>query len=111
MKEKIKKSWAPGMFPSDEEISHAKWLEARAILDKDKIKRMSSRLENRLSKFLQKSVSELKIEFGHPDLIEDGKNNNRILVYFDSKFKIKCERRFEIDPQNTVVGFSSKNCF
>ena len=49
MKEKIEKSWAPGMFPSDEEISHAKWLEARAILDKDKIKRMT--LENGLSKF------------------------------------------------------------
>ena len=28
MKEKIEQSWAPeiGMFPSDEEISHAKWL-------------------------------------------------------------------------------------
>jgi|TARA_B100000287_G_scaffold305830_1_gene288994 hypothetical protein len=77
----------------------------------EKVDRATLKEENRLSKFLQKSVSELKIEFGHPDLIEDGKNNNRILVYFDSKFKIKCERRFEIDPQNTVVGFSSKNCF
>ncbi len=77
----------------------------------EKVDRATLKEENRLSKFLQKSVSELKIEFGHPDLIEDGKNNNRILVYFDSKFKIKCERRFEIDPENTVVGFSSKNCF
>ena len=44
MKEKIEKSWAPELeiFPSDEEISHAKWLEARAILDKDIIKRMTS---------------------------------------------------------------------
>ncbi len=77
----------------------------------EKVDRATLKEENRLSKFLQKSVSELKIEFGHPDLIEDGKNNNRILVYFDSKFKIKCERRFEMDPENTVVGFSSKNCF
>ena len=77
----------------------------------EKVDRATLKEENRLSKFLQKSVSELKIEFGHPDLIEDGKNNNRILVYFDSKFKIKCERRFEIDPENTVVGFSCKNCF
>ena len=51
MTENIEKSWAPGMFPSDVEISHAKLLEARAILDKDKIKRMTSRLENGLSKF------------------------------------------------------------
>ena len=49
MTENIEKSWAPGMFPSDVEISHAKLLEARAILDKDKIKRMT--LDNGLSKF------------------------------------------------------------
>ena len=30
---------------------------------------------------------------------------------FDTKFKIKCERRFEIDKTNKVIGFSSKNCF
>ena len=26
MKERFERSWAPGMFPTDEEISHAKWL-------------------------------------------------------------------------------------
>ena len=26
MKERIEKNWGPGMFPTDEEISHAKWL-------------------------------------------------------------------------------------
>ena len=26
MKERIERSWGPGMFPSDEEISYAKWL-------------------------------------------------------------------------------------
>ena len=26
MKERIEMSWGPGMLPSDEEISHAKWL-------------------------------------------------------------------------------------
>ena len=26
MKVRIERSWGPGMFPSDEEISHAKWL-------------------------------------------------------------------------------------
>ena len=48
MKEKIEKSWAPGMFPSDEEISHVKWLEARAILvlDKDIIKRVTTGLKD-----------------------------------------------------------------
>ena len=67
--------------------------------------------EKKLGKFLQKTESDLKIEFGKPDLIESAKNQNRVLVYYDSKFKIKCERRFEINKKNKVVGFSSKNCF
>jgi len=44
MKERIERSWEPGMFPSDEEISHAKWLEARGALDTDKIERLTKRL-------------------------------------------------------------------
>ena len=67
--------------------------------------------EEKLSKFLKKTESDLKIEFGNPDVVEIGKNQNRVLVYYDSKFKIKCERKFEIDKRNTVVGFSSRNCF
>ncbi len=65
----------------------------------------------KLSKFLQKSESDLKIEFGKPDLVEIADNQNKVLVYYDSKFKIKCERRFEIDKRDKIVGFSSKNCF
>ena len=38
-------------------------------------------------------------------------NKNKILIYYESKFKIKCERRFEIDQKNIVVAFNSKNCF
>ena len=76
-----------------------------------KVDKTVSEEEEKLSKFLNKSVEELKIEFGTPDFIETANNKNRILVYYDSKFKIKCERRFEVDPKNIVVAFSSKNCF
>ena len=71
----------------------------------------SKKESEKLSKFLKKTESELKIEFGKPDLIETANNQNKVLVYYDSKFKIKCERRFEVDKKNRVVGFSSKNCF
>ena len=32
-------------------------------------------------------------------------------IYTKEKLKIKCERIFEINPGNKVVGFTSKNCF
>ena len=76
-----------------------------------KVDEASRKESEKLNKFLKKTESELKIEFGKPDLIEMANNKNRILVYYDSKFKIKCERRFEVDPKNIVVAFNSKNCF
>ena len=68
--------------------------------------------EAKLSEWLNKSELELKIEFGKPNKI-DFKNNsrNRFYIYTKEKFKIKCERIFEINPDNLVVGFTSKNCF
>ena len=76
-----------------------------------KVDEASKKESENLNKFLKKTESELIIEFGKPDLIEMANNKNRILVYYDSKFKIKCERRFEVDPKNIVVAFNSKNCF
>ena len=76
-----------------------------------KVDEASKKESDKLSRFLKKTESELKIEFGNPDLIEIASNKNKILVYYDSKFKIKCERRFEVDPKNIVIAFNSKNCF
>ena len=67
--------------------------------------------EKELSKWLNKSESELKIVYGQPDKIEFLETRNRNYVYITKKFKIKCERKFEINPNNTVIGFTSKNCF
>ena len=67
--------------------------------------------EKELSKWLNKSESELKIEYGQPDKVDFLKTRNRNYIYISKKLKIKCERKFEIDPNNVVVGFSSKNCF
>ncbi len=67
--------------------------------------------EKELSKWLNKTESELKIIYGQPDKIEFLETRNRYYIYITKKFKIKCERKFEINPNNTVIGFSSKNCF
>ena len=67
--------------------------------------------QKELSMWLNKNESELKISYGQPDKVEFLDTRNRNYIYITQKFKIKCERKFEINPKNFVVGFSSKNCF
>ena len=72
----------------------------------------STELEKKeLSKWLNKSEENLKSFYGQPDKVEFLKTRNRNYVYVTEKYKIKCERKFEVNPKNIVVGFSSKNCF
>ena len=67
--------------------------------------------EKELSKWLNKSEADLKIAYGQPDKVEFLNTRNRNYVYKSKKFKINCERKFEINSKNIVIGFSSKNCF
>jgi uncharacterized protein YcfL len=67
--------------------------------------------EKELSKWLNKPESELKIVYGQPDKIEFLETRNRNYIYVSKKYNIKCERKFEINPNNMVIGFTSKNCF
>ena len=76
-----------------------------------KIEDTTSKEEKELSKWLNKPEEDLKSFYGQPDKVEFLKTRNRNYVYITEKFKIKCERKFEINPRNIVVGFSSKNCF
>jgi hypothetical protein len=75
-----------------------------------KVDAASEEEQKKLSRFLNQSTEELQIEFGKPDFIEVANSKNKIFVYYDSKFKIKCERRFQIQ-NSKVVGYSSKNCW
>ena len=77
----------------------------------NKIDEKSAQEEKELSKWLNQPETELKIVFGKPDRIEFTDTRNRYYVYIKEKLKIKCERKFEINPKNMIVGFSSKNCF
>mgnify|MGYP001370143034 FL=1 len=77
-----------------------------------KIDQKVSEEEALLSKWLNKPEEELKTEFGKPDQIEFKSNSrNRFYIYTKEKLKIKCERIFEINPGNKIIGFTSKNCF
>ena len=65
----------------------------------------------KLSKFIQKSESVLKIEMGLPDEVTYNENGSTFYVYKKKKYSITCERKFEIDKNKIVIGFSSKGCF
>ena len=78
---------------------------------KEKTDAIVEKENEKLSKFLGKSASELQMELGKPD--EDFKNakDNFELVYNSKKYLVPCERRFEINSENIVVGFVSNGCF
>ena len=65
----------------------------------------------RLTKFIGKSSSELQIELGKPDESFKNDKGNLVLVYNTKKYGIPCERRFEINFNSVVVGFVSNGCF
>ena len=65
----------------------------------------------KLSKFLQQPESELKIVMGEPDNIIKSDKGTTFLVYTKKKYNITCERKFEIDQNKMIVGFTSKGCF
>ena len=78
---------------------------------KEKTDAIVEKENEKLSRFIGKSSSELQMELGKPD--EDFKNGkgNFELVYNTKKYLIPCERRFEINSENIVIGFVSNGCF
>ena len=65
----------------------------------------------KLSKFLQQPESELKVVMGEPDEITYDNKGSKFFIYIKKKYNITCERKFEIDQDKMIVGFSSKGCF
>tara|TARA_B110000196_G_scaffold267560_1_gene241298 strand:- start:100 stop:402 length:303 start_codon:yes stop_codon:yes gene_type:complete len=65
----------------------------------------------KLSQYIGKTLNNLQMDLGKPD--EDFKNEkgNLQFVYNTKKYGIICERRFEIDSNYIVIGFTSNGCF
>ena len=78
---------------------------------KQKTDEIAKKENEKLSKYIGKSVNDLKTDLGLPD--EDFKNEkgNLELVYNSKKYLIPCERRFEINSNSIVIGFVSNGCF
>ena len=78
---------------------------------KEKTDAIVEKENEKLSKFIGKSSSELQMELGKPDEDFKNENGNFELVYNTKKYLIPCERRFEINSENIVIGFVSNGCF
>ena len=68
----------------------------------------------KLNQYLGMTYENLKIEMGKPDMeiIQDDPESPLKLIYYKSKkYGISCERRFELDQTERVIGFISKGCF
>ena len=65
----------------------------------------------KLSKFLQQPESELKVVMGEPNEITYDNKGSKFFIYTKKKYNITCERKFEIDANEMIVGFTSKGCF
>ena len=65
----------------------------------------------KLSQFIGQPVSELKIVMGNPDNEAKSETGSKLLIYNTKKYGISCERKFEIDNNEMVIGFVSKGCF
>ena len=78
---------------------------------KDKTDAIVEKENEKLSKYISKPASVLQMDLGKPD--EDFKNTkgNFEFIYNTKKYGIPCERRFEINSENIVVGFVSNGCF
>ena len=76
-----------------------------------KVDEATQKEEQELGKWIGKTETQLTTSLGKPDRIDFENSGNRNYVYVSKKLKIKCERKFEINRNNVVLGFSSKNCF
>ena len=76
-----------------------------------KSQRAIKKENEKLSKFLQQPESELKIVMGKPDKITYDDKGAKFFIYTSKRYNITCERQFEINENQMIVGFTSKGCF
>ena len=78
---------------------------------KKKSDEVAEKENQRFGQFVGKQVNELRLELGAPT--EDFVNElgNETLVYKTKKYGIPCERKFEVNSNNIIVGFTSSGCF
>jgi hypothetical protein len=77
---------------------------------KKKSDEVAEKENERFGQFIGKQVTELKMELGSPTEDYINEIGNETLVYKTKKYGIPCERKFEINANGTIVGFTSSGC-
>ena len=78
---------------------------------KEKTDEIEKKESKKLSQFIGQPVSELKIVMGKPTGISQSDTGLKVLIYKTKKYGITCERKFEINNNDMVIGFQTKGCF
>ena len=77
---------------------------------KKKSDEVAAKENEKFGQFLGKQEGELRLELGAPTEDYIGDTGNEILVYKTKKYGIPCERKFIINSNSVIIGFSSSGC-
>ena len=64
----------------------------------------------KFGKFVGEHIDELKIELGNSTEDYLNEKGNKIFVYKSKKYGITCERKFEVNDNQIIIGFFSSGC-
>jgi len=77
---------------------------------KEKSDSIAKKENESYGKLVGKEMNDLKIQLGNPTEDYINESGNRVFVYKTKKYGIPCERKFEINDNNIIEGFSSSGC-
>ena len=77
---------------------------------KDKSDSIAEKENKKYGKLVGKEINDLKIELGNPTEDFINEFGNKVFIYKTKKYGIPCERKFEINQNNIIEGFSSSGC-
>ena len=77
---------------------------------KDKTNAIAEKENKEYGKLVGKNISDLKIKLGNPNEDFINEIGNKVLIYKTKKYAIPCDRKFEVDKNNTVISFTSSGC-
>ena len=77
---------------------------------KKKSDEVAAKENERFGLFVGQQVNELRLELGAPNEDFINELGNEILVYKTKKYGIPCERKFEVNSNGIIVGFTSSGC-